>query len=103
MFLTAFLKRHSAPRAIFAALSLLSWGGAELFSQATVWPAAQAQAGNPAAVNDPTRPEIQPPLDIDRDPIPSPDRDVNPTATAMPAADANAPAGPNTASRTTTS
>jgi VWFA-related protein len=103
MLLTALLKRHSAPRAIFAALSLLGWGGAALFSQAGGWPATQAQAGNPAAVNDPTRPEIQPPLDIDRDPIPSPDIDVNPTRTAIPAADSYAPAGPNTASRTTTS
>jgi len=104
---TAFLKRHSAPRAIFAALSLLG-GGAALFSQAAVWPAPQAQPGNPAAPNDPTRndptrPEIQSPLDVDRDPIPSPDMDVNPATTAMPAAGSNAPAGSNTASRTTTS
>ncbi len=112
MLLTAFLKRHSAPRATFAALSLLAWSGTTLFSQATsVWPAPQAQAGNPAAPNDqtrsdqtkidPTRPEIQPALDVDRDPIPSPDIDVNPTATA--AAGSNAPAAPNTANRTTTS
>jgi VWFA-related protein len=103
MLLTAFLKRHSAPMAILAALSLLGCGGSALFAQASVWPAPQAQAGNSAAVNDPTRPEIQPPLDIDRDPIPSPDIDVNPTTTAIPAADSNASAGSNTASRTTTS
>jgi VWFA-related protein len=108
MRLTAFLKRHSAPRVIFAALSLLGCGGAALFSQAAVWPATQTQAGNPAAPNDPmrtdpTRPQIQRPLDIDRDPIPSPDMDVHPTTTAIPAAGSNAPAGPNTASRTTTS
>ena len=118
MLLTTLLKRHSAPRAIFAALSLLAWGGTTLFSQANVWPAPQAQAGNPAAPSDqtrndqtradqsrtdPTRPEIQPPLDVDRDPVPSPDIDVNPTATASPAAGSNASAGPDTASRTTTS
>ena len=106
MLSTALLKKHSAPRAIFAALCLLGWGGAALFSQATVWSAPQAQAGNPTAANgpnDPTRPEIQRPLDIDRDPIPSPDIDVKPTATAIPAAGSIAPAGPNTASRSTTS
>jgi Ca-activated chloride channel homolog len=97
MRLTAFLKRHSAPRAIFATLSLLGCGGAALSPQAAVWPAPQAQPGNPAVVNDPTRPEIQRPLDVDRDPIPSPDRDVHPTATAIPVA------GSNTANRTTTS
>jgi VWFA-related protein len=102
MRLTAFLKRHSAPGTIFAALLLLGSGGTALFAQVTVWPAPQAQSGNRAGApnaarsnpaqnnpaqndatqNDPTRPEIQRPLDVDRDPIPSPDNDVNPTTNA---------------------
>jgi Ca-activated chloride channel family protein len=110
MLLTAFLKRHTVLRAIFAALSLFWCASGTLIAQASVWPAPQAQAGNPTAPNDqtqtrtdPTRPEIQPPLDTDRDPIPSPDLEVSPTTTAIPAAGSNAPAGQNTASRTTTS
>jgi len=90
--MTAFLKRNFAPRAIVTTLFLLGCGGTAPFSQATVWPATQQQASNPPAANDandPRRPEIQPPLDIDRDPIPSPDIDVNPTT--------------NTSNRTTTS
>ncbi len=100
MRLTSFLKRHSAPRAIFATLLLGAGSAAALSSQASVWPAAQTQAGNPAVANDPTRPEVQPPLDIDRDPIPSPDIVVNPATTAIPAAGSNVPASPNTATTT---
>ena len=64
---------------------------------------AQTQAGNPAALNDPTRPEIQPPLDIDRDPIASPDVNGSPTTTAIPPSSSSAPAAPIAASRTTKS
>ena len=59
---------------------------AVLFSQAVVAPAQQVQAGNPAAIDDPTKPEIQPPLDIDRDPIASPDLNVPPPTAAIPPA-----------------
>jgi Ca-activated chloride channel family protein len=44
-------------------------------------------APSAGSVNDPTRPEIQPRLDIDRDPIPSPDPEVTapaPSATSSP-------------------
>jgi len=89
------------PRVMFTALSLLGWGGgALLFSQAVITPAPQAQAGNPAAINDPTRPEIQPPLDIDRDPIASPDLNVPPPAAAIQPA---APAAPNAMNGTSNS
>jgi Ca-activated chloride channel family protein len=89
------------PRAMFTALSLLGWGGgAVLSSQAVITPAPQAQAGNPAAINDPTRPEMQPPLDIDRDPIASPDLNVPPPAAAIQPA---APAAPNAMNGTTSS
>jgi VWFA-related protein len=97
--LTSLLKKHFARRPIFAALLLLGWGGAALSSQTVVSPAPQAQAANQAAKNDPTRPEIQPPLDTDRDPIPSPDLDVPPTPTALPPTSLSAPAA-NGASRT---
>jgi len=89
------------PRVMFTALSLLGWGGgALLFSQAVIAPAPQAQAGNPVAINDPTRPEIQPPLDIDRDPIASPDLNVPPPAAAIQPA---APAAPNAMNGTSNS
>jgi VWFA-related protein len=101
--LTYFLKRHSAPRTMFLILSLLGWGGMAVFSQMVNAAPAQTQAGNPAVMNDPTRPEIQPPLDIDRDPIPSPDINVSPTTTAIPPSSPSAPAAPAAASRTTKS
>jgi len=103
MALTCFAKRHSAPRAIFAVLSLLGWGGAALFAQAAVWPSPQAPAGNPAAVNDPTRPEAQPPLDVDRDPIATPDVDVPPPRAATPPSASSVPVAPSAASNTTNS
>jgi Ca-activated chloride channel homolog len=99
--LTCLLKRRFAPSAIFAFLSLPGWGGVVLFAQAAIWPAPQAQVGKPAAPNDPrndpTRPEIQPPLDVDRDPIPSPDIEVSPTTTAIQPAGSSTPAAGNTA------
>ena len=88
------------PRAMFTALSLLAWSWAVLFSQAVTAAAQQAQAGNPPAINDPTRPEIQPPLDIDRDPIASPDPNIPPPTAAIPPPAAVAP---NTANGTTNS
>ena len=80
---------------MLTALVVSGPGGAFLFSQ-TVYPAPQRQTENPAAMNDPTRPETQPPLNVDRDPIPSPDLDVNPTTAAMPSV-SNAPGAANTA------
>jgi Ca-activated chloride channel homolog len=89
------------PRAMFTALSLLGWsGGAVLFSQAVLEPALHAQAGNPAVIDDPTKPEIQPPLDIDRDPIASPDLNVPPPAAAISRV---APAAPNAMNGTSNS
>jgi Ca-activated chloride channel homolog len=86
---------------MFTALSLLGWGGgALLFSQAVITPALHAQAGNPAVIDDPTKPEIQPPLDIDRDPIASPDLNVPPPAAAIKPA---APAAPNAMNGTSNS
>ena len=85
---------------MFKALSLLGWGWAVLFSQGIVPQAQQVQAGNPAAIDDPTRPEIQPPLDIDRDPIASPDLNAPPPAAAISPV---APAASNAVNGTTNS
>jgi Ca-activated chloride channel family protein len=68
-----------------AALILLGLSGHPLLSQnQPSLPAAQS-----APLPDPTRPEIQPRLDVDRDPIPSPDLEdnapVSTTATPAPA------------------
>lgn len=65
-------------------LALLGCGETYLFSQAQNGQSPQAQTAMPAATYDPTRPEIQPSLDVDRDPILSPDAEdnapVNPAA-----------------------
>jgi VWFA-related protein len=86
---------------MFAVLLLSGSGGTIVFSQAVYpSPTPQAQAGNPGELNDPTRPEVQPPLDVDRDPIPSPDIEVNPPAAAAQPAGTSEPAGANGASGT---
>jgi VWFA-related protein len=65
-------------------LILLGCSGSYLFCQSQPAQATQAQPVAPSATYDPTRPEIQPSLDIDRDPILSPDLEdnggVNPSA-----------------------
>ena len=48
----------------------------------------------PAAANSPTHPEVQPPLDVDRDPIASPDADVNAPSTPSPNSSNNVSAAP---------
>ncbi len=75
---------------MLAALVVPGLGGTFLFSQA-VYPASQTHPGT--EMNDPTRPETQPPLDVDRDPIPSPDPDVSPTTAAMPSGSGTPSAG----------
>jgi VWFA-related protein len=48
----------------------------------------ETQPAAPTVLRDPTRPEIQPNLDVDRDPIPSPDPESNaPVSTGLPLAD----------------
>ncbi len=56
--------------------------------------------GAPGSLFDPTKPEVQPPLDVDRDPIPSPDAGINapiaPAAASAPSAGRPAqPSGAN--------
>lgn len=54
---------------------------------------APAPASSAPAMQDPTRPEMQPNLDVDRDPIPSPDPEPAPVASNVPA---NLPGNPGT-------
>jgi Ca-activated chloride channel homolog len=70
---------------LFVPLALL---GSSAFGQT-----APAPSSSSAAVQDPTRPEMQPNLDVDRDPIPSPDPEPPPVANNVPA---NIPGNPNT-------
>lgn len=78
--------------AIFAAAVVLL-PSASLRAQAPATASAQAQPGLIPGMNDPLHPETQPPLDTDRDPIPSPDIVVPPPPAAS--SNANAPAKNN--------
>lgn len=71
-----------------AALAVFVPGSTSLHAQNPPAPATQAPAAVPPALQDPTKPEVQPPLDQDRDPIPSPDISVPETAST-----GNSPAG----------
>jgi Ca-activated chloride channel family protein len=95
-------KSRSARSTVLEVAVLLCCSGSLFISQ--VPPAALAQIGPaptnltqnpvqpPAVTNSPTRPEVQLPLDVDRDPIPSPDSSANVSAT--PASSPNAPKAP---------
>jgi Ca-activated chloride channel homolog len=72
---TLLRKLSRSPFIAFAAFILLGCCGG---SPAQTGPAAQA----PVTLPDPTRPELQPRLDIDHDPIPSPDPDESTAASA---------------------
>ena len=76
------------------AMVLLASGGLSSHSQTPIAPQ-MMPAAMPSATQDPTRPEIQPRLDIDRDPVPSPDPDiptvVNNNSPSNTNASANAP------------
>ena len=62
-------------------LVLLSCGGTSSFCQ-TQAPQRVMPPVVPSAIQDPTRPEVQPRLDVDRDPIPSLDPDVTESVSA---------------------
>jgi Ca-activated chloride channel homolog len=80
------LKSHLARLTPLVALALACFQG-ELYSQNNP-PTGPRQVSAIQTVNDPTRPEVQPRLDVDRDPIPSPDPDQITTANSP------APSGP---------
>jgi VWFA-related protein len=61
------------------ALVLPGFGGRLLFCQAMPAPFTQAQTKMRVATRDPTLPEVQPRLDLDRDPVPTPDSEIIPS------------------------
>ena len=72
--------------------SLLLLPGTCLAAQTSAgWQGGAQRTAMPASLYDPTRPEVQPRLDVDRDPVPSPDPEVvqppvasSPSATTAP-------------------
>lgn len=87
MFSMIFLKSRSLPSIPLVVVALL-YGGSSLFAQTKPPSAAQAQSAAPA-MQDPTHPEVQRPLDVDRDPIPSPDPENTTPANAASSSTAN--------------
>ena len=73
----SFRKTSSSGTGALVALVFL-FHGVHCFAQSTSGAAAQMQTAMPAASHGPTLPEVQPRLDVDRDPVPSPDPDVIP-------------------------
>jgi len=64
-------------------LVLFGCAGSNVYSQSQTAPPAPAQSTMPVTMHDPTQPEAQRRLDIDRDPIPSPDpEDIAPVSAA---------------------
>lgn len=80
MLASSVLKSRIPRRTALVLLCLGCWSANSSLAQSSVAP---AQPLPPASIqtNDPTRPELQPRLDIDRDPIPSPDAETAPSAT----------------------
>lgn len=100
MLTTLLLKPRPVRRILLAAAALLCSGGSLIVSQtpsrapAQIWPPQPTQA--PVRPNAATLPEVQLPLDVDRDPIPSPDDNLNATAnTKTPAANVPSAVLPN--------
>jgi Ca-activated chloride channel homolog len=81
---TAFSKSRTLKAAAALALVLLGCGGLSLAGQIQPAATTQAQSTMPAIMQDPTHPEVQPRLDVDRDPIPSPDAEDNSPASTSP-------------------
>jgi len=73
------LLSHTIRQTPLATLVLWCCSGDHLFAQNSA-PSVRPQVSAAQPANDPTRPEIQPRLDIDRDPIPSPDPEENNSA-----------------------
>jgi len=69
-------------RAALVAIPALALYPVPAFSQSASSSAAQQRPPAAESQRDPKQPEIQPPLDVDRDPVPSPDADVTSTGAA---------------------
>jgi len=74
---TAFSISRTPKAAAALALILLGCSGSSLAGQIQSAATTQVQSAMPATMQGPTRPEVQPRLDVDRDPIPSPDAEDN--------------------------
>jgi Ca-activated chloride channel homolog len=73
------------PLHLLEVLVLLGCSGSSLRCQVQLAVSTRAQPAMPATMPDPTHPEVQPRLDADHDPIPSPDAEENvPVNTASP-------------------
>lgn len=102
MLLTLLWKLPPARSVFLAVVALLCGSGSPMLAPAQT--AARAQSGPapanspslPLSTNPPTQREVQPPLDVDRDPIPSPD----PSAPSTPAANAALAPAPSSAPHT---
>jgi len=79
------------------ALALTAFGGRLLSSQALPASTTQVQPTMPVAPRDFTLPEVQPRLDIDRDPVPSPDSEIVPSVSET---SPLVPAGPDQIQKT---
>jgi Ca-activated chloride channel homolog len=79
------LLSHTIRQTPLPALAFFCCSGVLLLAQSSA-PSVRQQVSASQTAVDPTRPEIQPRLDVDRDPIPSPDPEENNSAnTAVPA------------------
>lgn len=72
--------RHKAE----ATLLLLACSGSSLFGQPQLSAASQVKSTMPGAMQDSLRPEVQLRLDVDRDPIPSPDAEESTSSPPAP-------------------
>jgi Ca-activated chloride channel homolog len=80
-------KRFSILRSLWTggAAALLVFGVPQLRSQVPATPSTRAQPPVPSPVSDPTQPEVQHRLDVDHDPIPTPDAEEStPSLTSAP-------------------
>lgn len=78
MFVKILLKLQTCGPGLLLAL-FACFGCLAHAQSSSVWP---PQAPNRPAIPDASKPEAQPPLDVDRDPIPSPDDNLNPPASS---------------------
>lgn len=73
---------------LLVVLVSFAFSGSSLLSQSQSVPPMETQQTAPVLTRDPTRPEIQPNMNVDRDPIPSPDLESNaPVSNELPLAD----------------
>src|SRR5665213_1241049 len=69
----------------WVALALLCCSGSSVLAQTQPAPSSQTAPKIPTTTYDPTRPEVQPSLDVDRDPVLTPDPEDNlPVGAASP-------------------